>query len=241
MPAAKISFPPNGGTFPANQNVTFTMNIENMVTGNFVNADTNYYGAPQQLQNGIVIGHSHVVVQALPAIDSTTPLDPQVFAFFKGINTPAVNGVLSVVIANGLPAGAYRFCTINTDANHVPVLVAIAQHGSVDDCIYSTAVDNGSSANSTATNSTGASSDATSTTTTDSTGASSDATTTSAAAAATSSGAANGGGNNSGHNGSGNNSGHNGSGHNNNGGSHNGSGHNGSKGRGRGGRSRHSH
>jgi len=175
-------------------------------------------------------------MQLLPAIDSTTPLDPQVFAFFKGINTPAVNNVLSVPVVGGLPAGVYRICTINTDANHSPVMVSIAQHGHVDDCIYATAVDNGSG-NSTSTDSSSASSDASaSTSSSDATASttSSDATSTTTSAAAASSSAGNGGGNN----GSGNNRGGN------NGNGHNGSGRNrgqGGKGRGRGGRSRHSH
>jgi len=112
MPAAKISFPQNFGTFPANTGFIFTMNIQNMVTGNFVNADTNYYGAPQQLQGGVVVGHSHVTVQQVDSLTSTTPLDPTVFAFFKGINTAAVNGELTVNVTAGLPEGVYRFCTV---------------------------------------------------------------------------------------------------------------------------------
>jgi len=38
MPRSKILNPPNGGTFPANQPLTFQMNVENMNLGNFVNA-----------------------------------------------------------------------------------------------------------------------------------------------------------------------------------------------------------
>jgi hypothetical protein len=112
MPSAKITFPPNGGTFPADQSFTFQMAISNMITGNFVNAQTNYYGAPQFLQGNVVVGHTHVTVQALPDIKTTEPLDPTVFAFFKGINNAAQNGVLTVDVTNGLPAGAYRFCTV---------------------------------------------------------------------------------------------------------------------------------
>jgi hypothetical protein len=112
MPASKITFPQNFGTFAADTEFTFKMNIQNMVTGNFVNANTNYYGAPQQLQGGNVVGHSHVTVQKLDSLTSTTPLDPTVFAFFKGINDPAANGVLSVDVTAGLPAGVYRFCSV---------------------------------------------------------------------------------------------------------------------------------
>ncbi|CAG8495211.1 12196_t:CDS:2 [Acaulospora colombiana] len=114
MPAAKITFPTNGGTFPADQSFQFKMSIQNMITGNFVNAQTNYYGAPQFLQGNTVVGHSHVTVQLLPDIKSTEPLDPTTFAFFKGINTRDQGGVLTVDVTNGLPAGAYRFCTVRS-------------------------------------------------------------------------------------------------------------------------------
>jgi len=140
MPSAKFVNPKNGDKIPANKAFTIQMAISNLVTGNFVNAQTNYYSAPQQVDgSGVIIGHSHVTVQALTALDQTTPLDPGTFAFFKGLNDAAVNGVLSVDVTNGLPAGAYRMCSINTDANHAPVLVAIAQHGGLDDCSYFTA------------------------------------------------------------------------------------------------------
>ena len=40
--------------------------------------------------------------------------------------------------------------SINTAANHQPVLVAVAQHGSVDDMIYITATDGGAASGSAA-------------------------------------------------------------------------------------------
>lgn len=36
----------------------------------------------------------------------------------------------------GLAEGAYRLCSINTAANHQPAIVPVAQHGSLDDCVY---------------------------------------------------------------------------------------------------------
>jgi hypothetical protein len=60
------------------------MAIKNLQTGNFVNAQANYFSAPQQLNGqGIIVGHSHVVVETLHALDQTTPNDPTKFAFFK--------------------------------------------------------------------------------------------------------------------------------------------------------------
>lgn len=59
MPSAKFSNPPNGATIAANLDFTVTMNIQNLATGNFVNAQANYFAAPQNTDaNGIVIGTS---------------------------------------------------------------------------------------------------------------------------------------------------------------------------------------
>jgi transcription initiation factor TFIID subunit 15 len=153
MPSSKITFPVNGGEFPANKAFTFKMAVQNMNLGNFVNAQKNYFGAPQQVDNGIVKAHSHVTVQKIASLDSTDIPDPTVFAFFKGLNDNEKDGALTTDLTAGLPAGVYRFCSMNTAANHQPVNVAIAQHGSLDDCIYATAVDdngnNGGNNNST--------------------------------------------------------------------------------------------
>jgi hypothetical protein len=84
MPSAKFTNPKNGDTIPANQALTITMAINNMATGNFVNAQQNYFAAPQQLSSqGTILGHSHVVVEALTSLSQTTPTDPTKFAFFK--------------------------------------------------------------------------------------------------------------------------------------------------------------
>lgn len=99
---------------------------------------------------GDIIGHSHVVIETLDSLDQTTPLTPSKFAFFKGINGAAVNGVITADVTAGLPAGVYRMASINAAANHQPVLVAIAQHGSLDDMVYFTVSDNAGAANSTA-------------------------------------------------------------------------------------------
>lgn len=147
MPASKFISPTQNDQIPANQGFNITMNIQNLETGNFVNAAQNYYSAPAQINGqGILIGHSHVTCQLMQSITQTTPLDPTIFAFFKGLNEQAVNGVLSANVANGLPAGPYRCCTINTASNHQPALVAVAQHGSLDDCVSFTAVDQGGNA-----------------------------------------------------------------------------------------------
>ncbi|KAG5649557.1 hypothetical protein H0H81_003103 [Sphagnurus paluster] len=152
MPSAKFSFPKNGGTVEANKAFTISMNIKNLQTGNFVNAQANYFAAPQQLNGGgTIIGHSHVVVEQLTALDQTAPTDPRKFAFFKGLNSAANNGALTADVTAGLPAGAYRLCSINTSSNHQPAIVPVAQHGTLDDCVYFTATAGGNGGNNAAT------------------------------------------------------------------------------------------
>lgn len=137
MPSCKFTFPTNMGTIPANQAFTISMAIQNMETGNFVNAASNYFSAPQQLNaQGQIVGHSHVVVENISSLKQNTPNDPNKFAFFKGLNSAAQNGILTADVTAGLPAGTYKLSSINTAANHQPALVPIAQHGSLDDVIY---------------------------------------------------------------------------------------------------------
>jgi hypothetical protein len=77
------------------------------------------------------------VIQALSGSLADTGIpDPTKFAFFKGVNTPQSNGVVSVDVTAGVPAGNYRLASINTSANHAPVILPIAQHGMADDMVY---------------------------------------------------------------------------------------------------------
>ena len=108
-----------------------------MQTGDFTDAATTYFAAPQQLNSGgQVIGHNHVVIEQIPSLDSTQPTNPRTFAFFKGLNDVAVNGQLTADVTNGLPAGSYRICSITTAGNHQGVIGPVAQRGSFDDCVY---------------------------------------------------------------------------------------------------------
>jgi len=138
MPSSKFVFPENfSDTLQEGKAFEIKMAINKVQTGNFVNPATNYYAAPQQVNgDGQVIGHSHVTVEKISDFKTKTPLDPNVFAFFKGLNGAAAGGILSAPVDKGLPAGSYRMCSINAAANHQPILVAVAQHGSIDDCVY---------------------------------------------------------------------------------------------------------
>ena len=137
MPSAKFVFPKNGATIAANQDFTLQMAVSHLNTGFFTNPDTTYFAAPQTVDSsGDITGHSHVVIEQLTSLDQTTPTDPNKFVFFKGLNEQAQGGVLSATVTGGLPAGFYRMASINSAANHQPALVAIAQHGSLDDASY---------------------------------------------------------------------------------------------------------
>ncbi|KZV99529.1 hypothetical protein EXIGLDRAFT_725005 [Exidia glandulosa HHB12029] len=144
MPSAKITNPPNFSTVKAGETVSFKIAVKNMNTGNFVNAQQNYFAAPQTTdQNGILVAHSHITVNAISDFQDTTATDPQDFVFFKGLNDPAVDGVLSADAVDGFKPGFFRACTINSAANHQPALVAVAQHASLDDCTYFQVTDDG--------------------------------------------------------------------------------------------------
>jgi hypothetical protein len=137
-PSSKMVFPKNLDVVPENQAFQIRMKIRNLAAGNFVNAQTNYFAAPQQVNgDGIIIAHSHVVVEQIASLFDTEPTNPQDFDFFKGLNAAAnAQQELTADVTKGLPAGTYRLCSINTAANHQPVLVGVAQHGSFDDCSY---------------------------------------------------------------------------------------------------------
>jgi hypothetical protein len=139
MPSAKFVSPANFDTgLQPNTPFAVTLALAQLHAGAFTNAETNFLAAPQTVDAaGDVVGHTHIVIEALEALNQTTPTDPTRFAFFKGVDTPAAaDGTVTIQVAAGLPAGVYRMSTINTAANHQPVLVAVAQHGWLDDQIY---------------------------------------------------------------------------------------------------------
>jgi len=88
MPSAKFAFPANFGAVKANTAFTIQLAVKNLITGNFVNAKANYFAAPQQLQNGQIVGHSHVVIELMDSLTQTTATSPKVFAFFKVCRSP---------------------------------------------------------------------------------------------------------------------------------------------------------
>lgn len=85
IPSGKFVSPANGDTVPANTAFTVTMAVKNIQLGNFVNAKENYYSAPQQVgSNGLIIGHTHFVIEEMAdGLGTTTPTNPLDFAFFQ--------------------------------------------------------------------------------------------------------------------------------------------------------------
>ncbi|PLW19864.1 hypothetical protein PCANC_09243 [Puccinia coronata f. sp. avenae] len=139
MPSCKFRHPHNLSKLKASETFKIILEIKKMVTGRFVNANESYFFAPQQLSKRTkeVIGHAHVVIQAIPDLKSTSPLDPREFVFFKGIDNPvSEDGTSTVEVPGGLPVGAYRLASILTAANHQPVLAGVARRGTFDDVVY---------------------------------------------------------------------------------------------------------
>ncbi|WVQ93613.1 hypothetical protein IAU59_000688 [Kwoniella sp. CBS 9459] len=132
--------PKNFDTIPAGETFTIGLQTRGMTMGSFVNAQKNYYAAPQQLdRSGQVVGHAHIVIQEMEAIDSPALLDPNTFTFFKGLDLGDVNGLSTIDVQGGVPAGAYRLCTIMSASNHQSVIMPIAQRGAENTCSYFTA------------------------------------------------------------------------------------------------------
>lgn len=138
MVSATIIFPETGGaSVAADTTFNITVQTANLEAGSFTNADKTYYAGPQFLGNsGGIVGHAHVTVQDMgSSLNPKKALDATAFAFFKGINDAGNGqGLLTATVTDGLPAGNYRVCTMNSASNHQPVLMPVAQRGTPDDC-----------------------------------------------------------------------------------------------------------
>jgi hypothetical protein len=138
MPSSKFQSPANLDTIAADTTFNVTLQTVGIQLGTFTNAAKTYFANPQTLNaQGQIIGHTHVVIESMPSLTTTAITNPQDFVFFKGVDggADAQNNVV-VPVAGGLPAGAYRMCTIVSSATHQPAIVPVAQHGTLDDCVY---------------------------------------------------------------------------------------------------------
>lgn len=139
MPSVKFVTPVNLAVVPPNTTFQITVAVRNLATGYFVNPDTNYLAAPQQLDptTGFIQGHTHVVVEALEALNQTTPTDPTKFALFVALNDKAdASGRLYANVTGGLPEGTYKMTTMIAAMNHQSAVLPAAQRGASDDTIY---------------------------------------------------------------------------------------------------------
>ncbi|TCD64675.1 hypothetical protein EIP91_003789 [Steccherinum ochraceum] len=141
MPSSKFQFPLNQAELPAKTAFTAVLAVAHLETGFFTNATANFLAAPQQVgTRGDIRGHSHVVIEKLESMTQTVPTNPREFVYFKGLN--AAGSILIAEVTGGLEEGTYRMASITTAANHQPVNVPIAQHGSLNDVIYKSNNDN---------------------------------------------------------------------------------------------------
>ncbi|KAJ8453679.1 hypothetical protein ONZ45_g19613 [Pleurotus djamor] len=110
-----------------------------MQTAIFVNANTNYFSAPQQLnRQGFIVGNAVVVIEEISSFKDARVSDARTFVYFRGLPEAPVNGALRTTVTGGLPSGIYRLSTELRAANHQPILVSSARHGSLGDTIYFT-------------------------------------------------------------------------------------------------------
>lgn len=139
IPSAKFVTPANLAVIPSNVTFQVILAVRNLAAGYFVNPDTNFLAAPQQLDpsTGLIQGHTHIVIEALQSLNQTTPTDPTKFAFFLGLNSKVdASGQLYANVTGGLPKGTYRMSTLTAAMNHQPVVLPVAQRGVSDDTIY---------------------------------------------------------------------------------------------------------
>jgi hypothetical protein len=148
MPSSKFQSPKNLDTIASNVTFTVVLATKGIQLGTFTNAQKTYFANPQKLNaQGQIIGHTHIVMETIDSLTTTAVSDPQKFFFFKGVNTPQDGqGNVQVDVTGGVSPGVYRMCTIVSSATHQPAIVPVAQHGSLDDCVYFTATVGGAPA-----------------------------------------------------------------------------------------------
>ncbi|KAK3322085.1 hypothetical protein B0H66DRAFT_574469 [Apodospora peruviana] len=151
MVSTVILSPQNGDDIQGGTDFDITLQVSNLVAGSFTNAVAAYYSAPQTLQDGLIVGHTHVTIQDMG--NNQQPPDPTLFSFFKGINDNGNGqGTLNTTVTGGLAAGNYRLCTLTSAANHQPVIMPVAQRGAQDDCVRFTVSGGGNVVNDAANN-----------------------------------------------------------------------------------------
>ncbi|KAJ7286509.1 hypothetical protein C8J57DRAFT_1051614, partial [Mycena rebaudengoi] len=133
MPSSKFTYPRNGDILAPESPFTVGLAVANLATGFFVDSNTKFLAAPQQLDaSGQIKGHAFVVIEQLATPDQ--PTNPEIFTFFKG--TRIAEGGVFLTEVKSLPIGFYRLTSILAATNQQPVLLPVVQHGAVDDIVY---------------------------------------------------------------------------------------------------------
>ncbi|KAG6549297.1 hypothetical protein Mapa_009283 [Marchantia paleacea] len=134
MTSTLILKPQNGATLKAGESFEVVIKLIDLETGFFSDPDNEYYAFSQQLNNdGVIKGHSHIVIQKLRSKDS--PPDATDFEFFKGLNQADGGDGKLFQTVDGLSPGKYRLCTMASSFAHSSLIMPVAQRGPQDDCI----------------------------------------------------------------------------------------------------------
>ncbi|KAG6549296.1 hypothetical protein Mapa_009282 [Marchantia paleacea] len=134
MTSTLILKPQNGATLKAGKSFEVVIKLIDLETGFFSDPDNEYYAFSQQLNNdGVVKGHSHIVIQKLRSKES--PPDATDFEFFKGLNQADEGDGKLFQTVDGLSRGKYRLCTMASSFAHSSLIMPVAQRGPQDDCI----------------------------------------------------------------------------------------------------------
>jgi hypothetical protein len=135
MPSTKFTQPRNGDVFTEDTPLVVTIASKNFKTGVFANETSKFLAAPQQLDptDGTILGHYHIVIEALTSFGQTSSTDPRTFAFSKELPEDLVS---TTPITQGLAPGFYRITATAHAANHQPVLVPVVQRGLLNDVVY---------------------------------------------------------------------------------------------------------
>lgn len=142
MISSIIVHPQPGDELPADTTFNISVQTAHLRSGFQANPSASYYSAPQNLdEDGDIIGHCHITIQDIGSLQTTQAPDPRDIAYFTVINTEGEGGLLETEIIDGLPAGAYRICTMIVSRNHQPVVMPIGQRGAQDDCTKFVVVD----------------------------------------------------------------------------------------------------
>jgi hypothetical protein len=134
MPSSVIVKPEDGANLDLNAPFRVEILTQNLQSGFFDDIKTKFYATPQTLnKEGVIQGHQHITIQRL---NGNQIPNAQSFDFFHWLKDTDQNGVRFANVDKGLrQTGTFRICTFTGTSGYQPVIMAVAQRGSQDDCI----------------------------------------------------------------------------------------------------------